>query len=510
MSGTGLAAVEELLQFGVCHKLIEYLDIVQVRNQLYELLRYSSEEIDPSLFVWEQKEEVSAASEFGAPTSILTTITCDYIARGHMPDDTVVTRDLLEAAIMGLLMPRQSETAARFKSNYTKSPKRATDDFYAMCRAANYIQVERIKKDMYWTADTEYGVLELTVNLSKPEKDPKDIEAERLQPAATYPKCLLCLENVGFAGTRAWPARQNLRVIPVTLDGGRWYFQYSPYAYYNEHCIVFSEKHKPMEMTEATFRQLVDFVTKFPHYFLGSNADLPIVGGSILSHEHFQGGRHVFPMEKAESYQCYTHEKYPNVHISLVKWPLSVIRLSAPVPLVCSASQNSAPSPHPDIFPVPSASSDGSNGMEELIGLAAYILAAWREYSEGDVVAYTADTPHNTITPIARIKEGRLEMDLVLRNNRTSDQHPLGIFHPHAEWHHVKKENIGLIEVMGLAVLPGRLKDEIEDGMFNKQDIAHIFVQVLKDCGVFKDNEEGRKRFDIFMKSLSMGVAEGR
>jgi len=484
MSRNGLAAVEALLQFGVRHKLIECLDIVQIRNQLYELLRYNAEAIDPSLFRWDKAEpEVMAqvietpVEEPQTPTSVLSIITDDYVARGHMPDDTTVTRDLLEAAIMGQFMPRQSEMASRFKHNYKKSPRIATEDFYAMCRAANYIQVERIKKDMYWTANTEYGTLELTVNLSKPEKDPKDIEAACLQPDITYPKCLLCIENVGFAGTRAWPARQNLRVIPVTLDGGQWYFQYSPYAYYNEHCIVFSEQHKPMELTDATFRQLVDFVIQFPHYFVGSNADLPIVGGSILSHEHFQGGRHVFPMEKAESYRSYAHEKYPGVDISLVKWPLSVIRLSA--------------------------SFDSQNTREELIDLASYILATWRGYSEGDVVAYTGDTPHNTITPIVRVKEGQLEMDLVLRNNRTSDAHPLGIFHPHEQWHHIKKENVGLIEVMGLAVLPGRLKSEIEAGELSKDEIAHIFVEVLKDCGVFKDNVEGRERFDRFMKHLT-------
>jgi len=480
---SGLEAIETLLQFGISHMLIDHWDRVQVRNQLYQLLCYAPEEIDTSLFTQQNFETPETA------TSILTAITDDYIARGHMPEDTITARDLLEAAIMGQLMPRQSEMTSRFRANCTVSSELATDDFYRLCRASNYIQADRIKKDMYWTAETEYGTLELTVNLSKPEKDPRDIEAARLQPAATYPKCLLCLENVGFSGTRAWPARQNLRVIPLTLDDSQWYFQYSPYAYYNEHCIVFSEEHRPMEITDATFRQLLAFVSQFPHYFLGSNADLPIVGGSILSHEHFQGGRHIFPMEKAERYRRYAHRQYPNVDISLVKWPLSVIRLSAPL------------------------GKTGEKGLSDLVSLASDILKAWRAYSEKEcyddsVIAYTDGVPHNTITPIARVKEGRLEMDLVLRNNRTSDQHPLGIFHPHAAWHHVKKENIGLIEVMGLAVLPGRLKEAIEDSKLSKKEIAEVFVHVLRDCGVFKDDDQGHKRFDRFMNHLGMDVCK--
>ncbi|MCL2420686.1 MAG: UDP-glucose--hexose-1-phosphate uridylyltransferase [Defluviitaleaceae bacterium] len=466
----GLKSVEALLQFGLHHQLMENEDVVQVRNQLYTLLRYGPEDVDESLFNHLRDDIPETA------TAILTAITDDYAARGHMPEDTITARDLLEAAIMGQLIPRQSEMTARFGRLYADAPEKATDDFFALSKAANYILVDRIKKDMYWTADTEYGMVELTVNLSKPEKDPKDIAAALLQPAATYPKCLLCLENVGFAGTRAWPARQNLRVIPLTLDSSQWYFQYSPYAYYNEHCIVLSAHHNPMEISKATFQQLAAFVKQFPHYFLGSNADLPIVGGSILSHEHFQGGRHVFPMEKAESFRSYAHEKYPDVKISLVKWPLSVIRISAPL----------------------------SGAAEGVTELASDILDAWRGYSEGDVAAYTDGVPHNTITPIARVKEGRLEMDLVLRNNRTSDEHPMGIFHPHEQWHHIKKENIGLIEVMGLAVLPGRLKNEIEAGKLDKAEIAKVFVHVLQDCGVFKDSVDGHKRFDLFMKHMGM------
>jgi len=467
---TALEAVEALLQFGVRHKLMKNSDVTQLRNQLFDLLRIPPEEIDETLFNWpnpvEDIPETAAA--------ILTILSDDYVSKGHMPEDTVNARDLLEAAIMGRLMPRQSEIINRFNTMYMTSPEAATEDFYALCRTSNYIQVDRIKKDMYWTGESEYGTLELTINLSKPEKDPRDIEAAKLQPSATYPKCLLCLENVGFAGTRAWPSRQNLRAIPVTLDNGQWYFQYSPYLYYNEHCIIFSGHHYPMEITAATFRQLLDFVRCFPHYFLGSNADLPIVGGSILSHEHFQGGRHVFPMEKAEVYQYYRRKSCPNINIGLVKWPLSVIRLAMPL----------------------------TGNTNELIDLAASILANWRGYSEGNILSHSEDVPHNTITPIARVRAGNFELDLVLRNNRCSDEHPLGIFHPHAQWHHVKKENIGLIEVMGLAVLPGRLKGQIEEGRLSKDGISRIFAEVLKDCGVFKEDE--KSRFDTFMISMGM------
>ena len=463
-------AVEALLEFGVYHNLIEDWDVTQIRNQLYTLLKFPSENMGPV-------ERPFGFEISDTATKILTAMTDDYVARGHMPEDTVASRDLLEAAIMGQLMPRQSEMIARFSFNYAISPQVATEDFYSLCKAANYIQVDRIQKDMFWQGETEYGDFELSVNLSKPEKDPRDIEAERNIPSATYPKCLLCLENVGYAGNRAWPGRQNLRVVPTTIDGGQWYFQYSPYSYYNEHCIVFAKEHKPMEISEATFRQLLDFVKQFPHYFLGSNADLPIVGGSILSHEHFQGGSYTLPMARAECYRRYNHVQYPDIQIGLLKWPLSVIRLS------CLIGQE-----------------DG------LISLASEILTTWRQYSDGDIQAFSGDIPHNTITPIARIRENTIELDIVLRNNRTSDEHPLGIFHPHEEWHHVKKENIGLIEVMGLAILPGRLKTEIEEGRIRKDEIARVFVNVLKDCGVFKDEVDGQVRFDRFMKGMGFTI----
>jgi len=444
-------AIEKLLKFGLKHGLIEEYDIVLVRNQLYEYLKMTAGDIQE----WQ-----------GEPPETATEILAE-ISAAQIPNATQGERDLFEAAIMGILMPRQSEIIRRFRSLPVSE---ATSDFYALSRAANYIQADRIKKDIYWTAETEYGTIELTINLSKPEKDPKDIAAASAQPATTYPKCLLCLENIGFAGNAAWPARQNLRAIPITLNGGNWYFQYSPYSYYNEHSIIFGERHTPMEINETTFRQLVDFVKQFPHYFIGSNAGLPIVGGSILSHEHFQGGRHEFPMERAKSFNSYRHGGYPGVAIDLIKWPLSVVRLSTP-----------------------------TENAEEIIKLAALFLEKWRDYSEGDIIAHTNGTPHNAITPITRIKNGMLEFDLALRNNRTSDEHPFGIFHPHEQWHHVKKENIGLIEVMGLAILPGRLKTELEEGRLSRAEIGEIFVNVLKDCGVFKDNHE---RFDRFIKSV--------
>ena len=468
----GLMAVEDLLRFGLHHSLINNWDVVQVRNQLYQLLLIDGlEKDDEKLFNW-----ASAGNDSDMPetaTEILNILVGDYATRGYMPDSSTTAKDSLEAAIMGILMPRQSELISRFENLQKKSPVSATDDFYKLCRAANYIQVDRIKKDIYWTYPSEYGELEITINLSKPEKDPKEIEAAKNAPPSAYPKCLLCLENVGYKGGAAWPARQNLRVIPVALNDSQWYLQYSPYAYYNEHCIVLSSQHKPMEISPLTFRYLVDFVKLFPHYFLGSNADLPIVGGSILSHEHFQGGCHVFPMQKADSFRKYSRRDYPDVEVSLVKWPLSVIRLSTAV-----------------------------NGEKQLIDLAAEILKKWRVYSEGDIKAFSDDTPHNTITPILSIKDGRFILDIVLRNNRTSEAYPHGIFHPREKWHHVKKENIGLIEVMGLAVLPERVKDELESGRLSEDEIGRVFVNVLKDCGVFKDDEEGRKRFDIYMRSV--------
>ncbi|MCL1988222.1 MAG: UDP-glucose--hexose-1-phosphate uridylyltransferase [Firmicutes bacterium] len=469
-----LQNIEELIWFAISKKLIKPEDVVFCRNQLYSLLQLYPKNNTSIKFDFTGHKVPKTA------TQILTAITDDYAKRGHLPEDTIATRDLFETAIMGVLTPLQSTLSENFIKDKLLSPKNATDKFYKICRYVNYIQVDRTKKDIRWKADTEYGRMQLTINLSKPEKDPKDIAAASLQMASTYPKCHLCLENVGFPGNRAWPARQNLRVVPITLHDDnfqeeRWYFQYSPYSYYNEHCIILSEKHRPMKITKATFARLIDFVQQFPHYFIGANADLPIVGGSILSHDHFQGGAHIFPMHQAEIYKYYKNNKYPNLQIGTIKWPMSVVRLSTP---------------------------NNPQNVQEMIACATAILEGWRNYSAGEIIAFSDEVPHNTITPIARMHSGTLELSIVLRNNRTSERHPLGIFHPHAEWHHVKKENIGLIEVMGLAVLPPRVKTALESNQLTQEEIAKIFINVLADCGVFKDNEKGQRRFDRFLKTI--------
>ncbi|NHN32013.1 UDP-glucose--hexose-1-phosphate uridylyltransferase [Paenibacillus agricola] len=508
-------AIERLLLFGVRQQLLEPLDGYAARNELLELLRI------PEPYAGEVDEAPGAASVVELLEPLL-----DYAASiGVLEADTTTQRDLLDARIMGILMPRPSQVASTFwKTARRDRIEQATADFYKQCVDSNYIRLDRIAKNQYWLAPTEYGELEITVNLSKPEKDPKEIAMLKLAPQSAYPKCLLCIDNVGYAGRLNHPARQNLRVIPLELDGDPWYFQYSPYVYYNEHSIIFDEKHRPMKMSKATFYRLFDFIDQFPHYFIGSNADLPIVGGSILNHDHFQGGRHQFAMEKAQVEQSFTHPDYANVRLGIVKWPMSVIRISG-------------------------------HNKQLLLKLADNILNAWGAYSnpELDILAYTeregSQIPHNTVTPIARNNErNEYELDLVLRNNRTSDEHPDGIFHPHQELHHVKKENIGLIEVMGLAVLPGRLDDEL--GMlaqvltgelaFDTQitanpghllfkhsawmkelaaihglslsaeaaeqalrvAVGHKFADVLRDAGVFKRDEEGIKGFHTFLKML--------
>lgn len=505
--------VERLLQFALNHKIIEKLDIVCLRNQLMDLLKL--------------KEPYSGnvpEERLDTATPILENI-LDYMVEQNLLEDTLTYRELMATKIMGMLMPRESEVVKNFeKTEKEQSAEVATDDFYALSRSSNYIQVDRIAKNLYWLTATEFGDLEITVNLSKPEKDPKDIAAAKSIAQTNYPKCLLCLENVGFAGTLNHPARQNHRVIPVTLNSTQYYLQYSPYVYYNEHCIVFNEKHIPMKINKDTFIALFDFVERFPHYFLGSNADLPIVGGSILTHDHFQGGHHVFPMEVAKVEKTYINEKYPNMKIGRVKWPMSVIRLSG-------------------------------DTKENLIDYANEILKIWRNYTDesANIFAYTQEgdtkVAHNTITPIVRKnKEGEFEIDLVLRNNLTSEEHPLGIFHPHANLHHIKKENIGLIEVMGLAVLPGRLNSELnaiediltgtvtfdrdelskEDNPLSKhlpwiedmlvrykithdkqrakqllrQEVGQIFKQVLLDSGVYKTTDDGKQAFDKFMNII--------
>ena len=500
--------IERLIAFGLKKGLIEADDVIPVRNALMDLLGESTPYAG------------EAAYEKETATEILERI-LDHLAKaGRMSKNSITERDAFSARIMGLLMPRQSEVVRRFHAAYRSSPALATDGFYQLSRASNYIQVDRVSKDICFTADTAYGELEITINLSKPEKDPRDIIAEKNAPQVTYPLCLLCPENAGFAGTATQPARQNHRVVPITLHGEAWFLQYSPYVYYKEHCIVIDYIHRPMQIEEATFWRLFDFIEQFPHYFIGSNADLPIVGGSMLSHDHFQGGRHVFPMEKAKSYRFFGHKQFEDVKISIVKWPMSVIRI---------AGEKKA----------------------SLVSLALHIFEAWKQYTdpEAEILAQTGKTPHNTITPIARKNQsGLFELDIVLRNNRTTKNHPLGLFHPHEKLHHIKKENIGLIEVMGLAILPARLREEFEGikavlqsrGDFDRKDFetgchplhkhldwmtdlverygtgknraeaddilraetAKLFCQVLADAGVFKDTEQGQSQFYRFMETL--------
>jgi galactose-1-phosphate uridylyltransferase, family 2 len=503
--------IERLLQFAVANKMLEELDVIPARNSIMELLGLSKP------YEGEIEGEIPEN-----PVDILNVLLNYAAESGIIPADTIAQRDLMDARIMGILMPRPSEVSKNFwRTAGDKGIVEATDDFYRLSQNSNYIRMDRIAKNLYWESETPYGSLEITINLSKPEKDPKDIAAARNTAQSGYPQCLLCPENVGFAGNINHPARQNHRVIPLSLDGERWYFQYSPYVYYNEHCIVLYENHVPMKISNKTFVRLFDFVDQFPHYFIGSNADIPIVGGSILNHEHFQGGRHVFPMEKAKVETCFSHPDFSGVEAGIVKWPMSVIRLSG-------------------------------KDRGSITELASLILKEWREYSDvsADILAYTTEgekrVPHNTITPIARkYGDGRYELDLVLRNNRTTDEHPLGIFHPHKEWYHVKKENIGLIEVMGLAILPGRLNSElreIEDildgktqytgGMYSdenhslnkhipwiegliktygtnlapdrakavlKKEVGDIFLNVLLDAGVYKRDSEGKEAFKRFM-----------
>ena len=437
---------------------------------------------------------------------------CTYAYKaGLIESDSVAYRDLFDTSLMGILTPRPSEVIARFTALYKESPEAATDYFYKLCRDCDYIRTYRVKKDLKWVYESDFGPIDITVNLSKPEKDPKAIAAAKSMPQSGYPKCLLCHENVGYAGNPGRPARQNLRQIPLTLDGEAWYLQYSPYVYYNEHCIVLCGEHVPMRITRSTFEKQLSFVEQFPHNFLGSNADLPIVGGSILTHDHMQGGRYTFAMTKAPIEKSITFRGFEDVETGIVHWPLSTIRLR-------------------------------SEKKERLVELADRILAAWRGYTDESafVFAETNGEPHNTITPIARYQNGKLELDLVLRNNITTEKYPLGVYHPHPDKHNIKKENIGLIEVMGLAVLPSRLKKEIgimkeyilagKDFSGNadiakhkvwfeafrdkyrftadnteeilRQEIGKTFAAVLEDAGVYKCTEEGRAAFMRFVASV--------
>ena len=436
----------------------------------------------------------------------------DEACRRELIPDSIAYRDLFDTRIMNCLVPRPDQVRRTFWEKYQTSPADATNYFYQLSQDSDYIRRYRVCKDQKWKVHSEYGDIDITINLSKPEKDPKAIAAARNAKASSYPKCLLCMENEGYAGRVNHPARENHRIIPVTIHDSHWGFQYSPYVYYNEHCIVFNGEHTPMKIDRAAFTKLFDFVKQFPHYFLGSNADLPIVGGSILSHDHFQGGNYTFAMAKAPIERPVTIPSYEDVEAGIVKWPLSVLRIR-----------------HKD--------------EKRLIDLADHVLGVWRGYTDEDafIFAYTDGEPHNTITPIARKVEDFYELDLTLRNNITTEEHPLGVYHPHAKLHHIKKENIGLIEVMGLAVLPSRLKDEMallkeyilagkdvaSDGTLQKhadwvadflprydsvteanieeileQEIGKVFVKVLEDAGVYKCTEEGREAFLRFIEKL--------
>lgn len=491
-------AIKRLVNFGLAHQLLKQEDVIYVTNQLLDILQlhdYEDEEIMDETLT--------------SPQVILDDMLA-YAIENSIIEDTIVSKDLFDTRIMNALMPRPSEVIAKFQSLYQESPVKATNYYYDLSRASNYMRTDRIAKDLHWITETKYGPIDITINLSKPEKDPKDIAKAKLLPPSKYPKCLLCKENEGYAGTLSHPARNNHRIIPLMLNEKRYFLQYSPYAYYNEHCIVFNEDHIPMVINENTFRCLLDFVRQFPHYFIGSNADLPIVGGSILTHDHFQGGNYTFAMERAGMLEEIKSETYPGVSYGRVKWPLSVLRLR-------------------------------SKDIEPLIHCASDVLSKWQNYSDEtvDILSHSEDTPHNTITPIARKKGEFFELDLTLRNNRTTEEYPMGIFHPHANLHHIKKENIGLIEVMGLAVLPARLKGElaqIEECLINKEplpetlqihqdwyqhlmntyqdtpkeelhkaiqdEVGHIFEQVLEDAGVFKQDEKGQQAFQKFLHTI--------
>ena len=491
-------SIRKLVCYGLEKELFTKRDEVYVTNRLLEIL---------GLDEYDCSEDFSDVCLEKTLAELL-----DYAVSKGLTEDSVVYRDLFDTKLMGALMPRPSEVTDKFNELYSVSPKAATDYFYKISQDSDYIRRYRVEKDIKWVTATEYGDLDITINLSKPEKDPKAIAAAKNAPQAGYPKCMLCRECEGYAGRVNFPARQNHRVIPVKINGRDWCFQYSPYVYYNEHCIVFNSLHTPMAINRDTFKKLLDFVRQFPHYFVGSNADLPIVGGSILSHDHFQGGNYTFAMAKAPVERPLVFDGFEDVKAGIVKWPMSVIRTSSEDP-------------------------------ERLTELADKILKAWRGYTDESafIFAETDGEPHNTITPIARKKDGLYELDLVLRNNITTKEHPLGVYHPHAELHHIKKENIGLIEVMGLAVLPSRLKGEmaaLEQAMLENRDISsdeqlakhaewaedikkrhpdinsgnisgiirdeigHVFAKVLEHAGVYKRTPEGTAAFIRFAESV--------
>ena len=491
--------IKKLVEYGIQTGLTPECERIYTTNLLLEIFKednYEDTEVDTENLELED---------------ILKNLLDEAVSRGLI-EDSVVYRDLFDTKLMNCLLPRPAQIQREFKEKYDISPEEATKYYYKLSQDSDYIRRYRVKKDMKWTVDSPYGVIDITVNLSKPEKDPKAIAAAKNAKASTYPKCQLCVENEGYAGRVNHPARENHRIMPITINDSQWGFQYSPYVYYNEHCIVFNGQHIPMKIDRAAFIKLFDFVKQFPHYFLGSNADLPIVGGSILSHDHFQGGHYTFAMAKAPIEKEVTIPGYEDVEAGIVKWPLSVLRIR-----------------HKD--------------EQRLIDLADHVLKNWRSYTDEDafIFAETEGEPHNTITPIARKVGDIYELDLTLRNNITTEEHPLGLYHPHAQYHNIKKENIGLIEVMGLAVLPARLKNELEllacyivegkdirsnedivkhadwvDGFLPKYDsitkenvmdilkeeVGIVFTHVLEDAGVYKCTEEGRNAFMKFIETL--------
>lgn len=492
-------SISKLVQYGIETGLLPECEKIYATNLLLDLFQEDS---------YEEPEKKAESIEL---ESILKDLLDEAVKRGII-EDSIGYRDLFDTKIMNCLVPRPAQVQKEFWDAYAESPEKATEYFYKLSQDSDYIRRYRVKKDKKWQVDSPYGTIDITINLSKPEKDPKAIAAAKDAKNNAYPKCQLCVENEGYAGRLDHPARENHRIIPITINESQWGFQYSPYVYYNEHCIVFNGQHIPMKIDRAAFIKLFDFVKQFPHYFLGSNADLPIVGGSILSHDHFQGGHYTFAMAKAPIEMEVTIPGYEDVEAGIVKWPLSVLRIR-----------------HKD--------------EKRLIDLADHVLKAWRSYTDEDafIFAETNGEPHNTITPIARMKDGMYELDLTLRNNITTEEHPLGVYHPHAQYHHIKKENIGLIEVMGLAVLPARLKEEIEllkeyilEGKdirsnekiekhadwvdsfrqnYNElneenieeilqQEIGKVFVHVLEDAGVYKCTKEGREAFMRFIHTL--------
>lgn len=489
-------AIEKLIGYALKNELISKEDVYVVQNALMDALGLTD-------------FEKTDAEHSGEPIDEILAPLVNFAAENGLIADTTNSRDLFDTKLMGILTPFPREVNARFRELYKKSPAAATDWYYGFSKALNYVRAGRMAKDKRWKYKSEYGELDITINRSKPEKDPRDIAAAKSAKTTDYPKCMLCAENAGFSGNLSRPARQNLRPVSLDLRGQPWQLQYSPYGYYNEHCIVFNEKHTAMVIDDAVFLKLFDVLELLPHYFVGSNADLPIVGGSILSHEHFQGGRYTFAMETAPVEKEFALPQFPEVKAGIVKWPMSVIRLQ-------------------------------SESRKELSAACAHVLKKWRAYSDesAEILSETNGEPHNTITPIAR-KHGKIyECDLVLRNNRTTPERPLGLFHPNPSLFHIKKENIGLIEVMGLAVLPSRLAEElgaVEDMLLglgesaltapheawaldvkarhpemNSQNAAEIiraevgavFEQVLLDAGVFKRDEKGAEAFGRFIAAL--------